>query len=81
MPQNADESWDMDEEKQLQLVFRLGNTCLLEKKLNIGLKNGSFEEKRKAYALSSYIDAQMIAGYNEWNENTVCSECNLCYKR
>ena len=71
LPQNADECWDMDEEKQLQLVFRLGNTCLLEKKLNIGLKNGSFEEKRKAYALSSYIDAQMIAGYNEWNENKI----------
>ena len=71
LPQNADESWDMDEEKQLQLVFRLGNTCLLEKKLNIGLKNGSFEGKRKAYALSSYIDAQMIAGYNEWNENKI----------
>lgn len=32
LPQNADESWEMDEEKQLQLVFRLGNTCLLEKK-------------------------------------------------
>lgn len=71
LPQNADESWEMDEEKQLQLVFRLGNTCLLEKKLNMGLKNGSFEEKKKVYALSSYIDAQMIAGYDEWNESKI----------
>lgn len=68
LPQNADESWEMDEEKQRQLVFRLGNTCLLEKKLNMGLKNGSFEEKKKVYASSSYLDAQAIAGYDEWNE-------------
>ena len=71
LPQNADESWDMDEDKQHQLVFRLGNTCLLEKRLNLELKNGSFEEKRKAYAKSSYLDAQTIASYDEWNENSI----------
>lgn len=37
----------------------------------MGLKNGSFEEKKKVYALSSYIDAQMIAGYDEWNESKI----------
>lgn len=73
-------SWEMDEEKQLQLVFRLGNTCLLEKKLNMGLKNGSFEEKKKVYALSSYIDAQMIAGYDEWNESKIVNrQCKMAH--
>ena len=71
LPQNADESWNMGEDKQRQLVFRLGNTCLLEKKLNLELKNGAFEEKKKVYAKSSYLDAQTIAGYEEWNENRI----------
>lgn len=71
LPQNADESWDIDEDKQRQLLFRLGNTCLLEKKLNLGLKNGAFEDKKKIYAQSSYLDAQTIASYEDWNENSI----------
>lgn len=76
LPQNADESWDMDEDKQHQLVFRLGNTCLLEKKLNMNLKNASFDEKKKVYAQSSYHDAQIIASYDEWNENSIINRQN-----
>lgn len=76
LPQNADESWAMDEDKQQQLVFRLGNTCLLEKKLNMGLKNGSFDEKKKVYAQSSYLDAQTIASYEDWNENRIVNRQN-----
>ena len=71
LPQNADESWDIDEDKQRQLVFRLGNTCLLEKKLNMGLKNCAFEEKKRIYAESSYLDAKTIAGYDAWNETSI----------
>lgn len=71
LPQNADESWDIDEDKQRQLVFRLGNTCLLEKKLNMDLKNCAFEEKKRIYAKSSYLDAQTIAGYDDWNETGI----------
>jgi len=71
LPQNADESWEIDEDKQRQLVFRLGNTCLLEKNLNLGLKNSAFEGKKKIYAKSSYLDAQTIANYDDWNENRI----------
>lgn len=71
LPQNATEGWDIDEEKQRQLVFRLGNTCLLEKKLNLDIKNDIFEDKVKQYAKSSYLDAQKIANTLHWTENNI----------
>lgn len=71
LPQNATEGWDIDEEKQRQLVFRLCNTCLLEKKLNLDIKNDIFEDKVKQYAKSSYLDAQKIANTLHWTENDI----------
>lgn len=71
LPQNADDSWEMDEEKQRQMVFRLGNTCLLEKRLNLSLKNDSFSAKRSIYAKSSYLDARQIADCDEWTESRI----------
>lgn len=69
MPQNAEEEWGVDEDKLRQLVFRLGNTCLLERRLNMQIKNDSFEEKRKIYSQSVYFDAKMIAQEQEdWTE-------------
>lgn len=69
MPQNAEEGWNVDEDKLRQLVFRLGNTCLLERRLNMQIKNDSFEEKRKIYSQSVYLDAKMIAQEQEdWTE-------------
>lgn len=69
LPQNADEGWNVDEDKLRQLVFRLGNTCLLERKLNQQIKNDAFDEKRKVYQKSVYLDAQSIAQSNaEWTE-------------
>lgn len=76
LPQNADESWNMDEDKQRQLVFRLGNTCLLERKLNMELKNGSFAVKKKIYAKSSYLDAHIIADKEEWDETCIVNRQN-----
>lgn len=71
LPQNADDSWEIDEEKQRQMVFRLGNTCLLEKKLNLDIKNTSFQEKATKYAMSSYLEAKKIATKTSWTENDI----------
>ena len=72
LPQNADEDWDIDEEKQRQLVFRIGNMCLLEKKLNLAIKNSNFLEKKQKYAQSSYLDSKMIAhNYDSWTEDDI----------
>ena len=73
MPQNAEDEWNVDGDKQRQLVFRIGNTCLLEKKLNMAIKNSSFQEKVKEYAKSSYLDARTIASKNSWTENDIIS--------
>lgn len=46
LPQNYDERWDIDDEKAARLLWRLGNTCLLEKRYNRDLKNAGFEAKK-----------------------------------
>ena len=72
LPQNYDESWGIDEDKAPRLLGRLGNTCLLERKLNRDLKDASFKEKVEVYATSSYYYAQRIANdYSLWNENAI----------
>ena len=72
LPQNADEGWSVDEDKLRQLVFRLGNTCLLERKLNQEIKNDTFDEKRKIYQNSVYLDAKSIAqNKEEWTESDI----------
>ena len=36
--------------------------------------------KNNLYALSSYIDAQMIAGYDEWNESKIVNrQCKMAH--
>ena len=72
LPQNYDESWGIDEDKAPKLVWRLGNTCLLERRLNRDLQNADFEEKKKKYSTSSFLYAKQIADdVEEWNENAI----------
>ncbi len=69
LPQNYDEDWNFDDEKASRLMWRLGNTCLLERRLNRDLKNASFDEKRSVYETSSYYYAKKIAeDYVQWSE-------------
>ncbi len=72
LPQNYDEQWDVDDEKAARLLWRLGNTCLLEKRFNRDLKNAGFKEKKAIYAESSYYYAQRIAeDFSQWDENSI----------
>jgi len=72
LPQNFDESWPIDESKASRLIYRLGNTCLLEKKLNRSIQNANFAEKKAIYATSSYYYAKKIAeDINDWNESEI----------
>lgn len=71
LPQNADENWNIDEEKQKLMATRIGNICLLEKRLNTNLQNSSFQEKKKVYAQSSYLDAKSIAEKEDWTEDEI----------
>lgn len=72
LPQNYDEQWNIDDEKAGRLMWRLGNTCLLEKRLNRNLKNFGFAEKKAFYAQSSYYYARKIAeDVTQWDENVI----------
>lgn len=72
LPQSYDDQWDIDDNKAQRLIWRLGNTCLLEKRLNRDLKNASFEQKKAVYANSAYLYARRIAeDYSQWNENSI----------
>lgn len=72
LPQNFDDKWNFDEEKGIRLLWRLGNTCLLEKKLNRELSDADFDTKRGTYATSSYYYAKYIAEhFNQWDESAV----------
>ncbi|MDR0940554.1 MAG: DUF262 domain-containing HNH endonuclease family protein [Mediterranea sp.] len=74
MPQSPDEDeWDMEDEKVDRLSSRLGNMCLLEKRLNKEAGNKSYLKKLKVYSLSNSQMTQRISEhYSErWDENTI----------
>lgn len=71
IPQLYDENWNVDEDKASRLIFRLGNTCLLEKQLNRELQNDSFDDKKKVYARSKYYYAGRIAEESSWDEDKI----------
>lgn len=72
LPRDFDESWGIDEDKASRLVFRIGNTCLLERSDNRDLGNTDFKTKKVQYAKSSYYYAKFIANnYDGWDENAI----------
>ena len=71
-PQNPAEEWDLDESKMQRFVFRLGNNCLLEKRLNRDVQNASFAEKVSVYKMSSFYYAQKISSeLTEWSDSAI----------
>lgn len=72
LPQNYDASWKIDDEKASHLINRLGNMCLLERKLNRDIQNASFAEKKSVYEHSAYKSARDIwEQYEEWTEDSI----------
>ena len=72
LPQDFDDIWEIDEEKGMRLVNRLGNMCLLEKRLNREIQNSPFDVKIAAYKQSSYYYAKKIAQDNsKWDESCI----------
>lgn len=74
MPQNASDAWSIPEEKVQKFVFRLGNTCLLERSLNKTLKDDDYKSKEPSYTRSSYLAAQGLhKKYLDWTESSIIS--------
>ena len=72
LPQSPDEGWCFDDSKVSKFVYRLGNTCLLERSYNRDLQNTNFATKKNVYAKSIYYYAKYIANnYDVWNENII----------
>lgn len=72
LPRDYDETWGVDEDKASRLVYRIGNTCLLERTDNRDLGNVDFKTKKEQYAKSSYYYAKYIANnYDVWDENSI----------
>ena len=72
MPQDLGPEWDVDEDKAQRFVFRLGNTCLLERTLNRELQNVGFATKKEVYITSNYYYAKRIASdFEEWTTQSV----------
>lgn len=72
LPQNFGAHWDIDEDKALGLVDRLGNMCLLERRLNQDIQDESYAAKTVVYKKSSYLSANEIAdNFVEWNEDII----------
>lgn len=75
LPQNYGDDWEVDEEKAPRLLFRLGNMCLLEKRLNRELQDAPYEVKKSVYATSSYYYARKIAEeFNQWSEKAIVKQ-------
>ncbi len=68
-PQNPDEDWD---DALDTYVYRLGNLCLLEKKLNKDIENKIYNDKIEAYSQSAFETTKRIPErYTEWNQNSI----------
>lgn len=69
-PQNPNDEWDCDDLGAF--TYRLGNLCILEKKLNKDIENAQFEKKISAYRQSSFITTKSIADeFIRWDQNSI----------
>ena len=71
LPQNPDETWGEDYNFD-NLIYRMGNLCLLEKVYNNELKNKPYADKVILYNKSAFISTKQISeDYPIWNESTI----------
>ena len=71
LPQNPDETWGEDYNFD-NLIYRMGNLCLLEKVYNNELKNKPYADKVILYNKSAFISTKQISeDYLIWNESTI----------
>lgn len=54
-------------------VDRLGNLTLLSRRMNQAISNAPFVEKRETYSMSDLLVTRELAGYEEWNAQSIDS--------
>lgn len=74
LPQSPSELWEIEDDKVEKLSTRIGNLCLLERKLNKQAQNVTFEEKKHFYVQSVFPSTRSVAeNYDRWDENAIGS--------
>jgi hypothetical protein len=75
LPENPSDDWiHFSEEHQEQSIYRIGNMCLLESGSNRNIGNGSFSQKKEAYAESDFILTRAVSEhYETWTESTIAA--------
>lgn len=69
-PQHPNEEWNDDNLDSL--IYRLGNMCLLEKKLNNNIGNKGYAEKVEVLNQSTFITTNSISSeYPEWVQQSI----------
>ncbi len=69
-PQHPNEEWNDDNLDSL--IYRLGNMCLLEKKLNNNIGNKRYAEKVEVLNQSTFITTNSISSeYPEWVQKSI----------
>lgn len=72
LPQNPGSEWGDDNYDFDSLIYRLGNLCLLEKKLNMSIRNSSYSEKIDIYKVSAFQTTKAIPEeYSVWNRESI----------
>lgn len=73
LPESPDESWGhVEDHRQADLCYRLGNMTLLESSLNRDLGNANFAAKQRVYKQSAYRSTKALADLDvPWDENTI----------
>lgn len=62
-PKNAEHRWP----NHSGVINRIGNQTLLSRKLNVAIRNGSFEEKKPAYNKSEILITNKLADLDDWD--------------
>lgn len=74
LPQSPNDDWHIDEDKIEKLSGRIGNLCLLEKKLNKDIGNQKYDIKKEVFELSMFKSTCIIpTKYTNWDENAIYS--------
>lgn len=72
LPQNPGEEWGEDNYNFDNLIYRLGNLCLLEKNYNNENENKSYNDKIVNYRKSSFETTKLIPDdYTNWNADSI----------
>lgn len=72
LPQNPGQEWGDDNYDFDNLIYRLGNLCLLEKNYNRDLENKAYKDKVDIFKKSSFKTTGSIPEeFSEWNSDSI----------